>query len=73
MVRSCFPPIYKNIVHEKFHICIKKSRVKEEFRRVKPDSQWESQLQETNCTGAGREDLFKGACTKGDKGYVGKA
>jgi hypothetical protein len=32
-----------------------------------------SQLLKTNCTGAGRKDLFKGTCTKGDKGYVGKA
>jgi hypothetical protein len=32
-----------------------------------------SQLLKTNFTGAGRKDLLKGTCTKGDKGYVGKA
>jgi hypothetical protein len=52
---------------------LKNGRIKDEFMRAKPDSQWGSQLQETNCTGAGRKDLFKGTCTKGDKGYAGKA
>jgi hypothetical protein len=37
-VQSHFPPIYKNIVHEKFHQCIKKGGVKKEFMKVKLDS-----------------------------------
>jgi hypothetical protein len=35
ILRSRFPPIYRNIVHEKFHQCIKKSGGKKGFRQVK--------------------------------------
>ena len=71
-VRNHLPPIYKNIVHEKFPNGIKKSGLKKELRHGKQDSQRDAPAVGDELSRSGKKDFFKGICKPVEKGCVGR-
>jgi hypothetical protein len=71
-VQSHFPPIYKNIVHEKFHQCIKKGGCQKRVHESKARQSGEIRLPERNIR-KGSKGLLKEICKQLDIRNAGGA